>query len=122
MHFRLPLVVLCTVILAGCAQKQPAVPTAGSSSSSASDGNVGAACTSHEECKTPMKYLLRSNCPFDSACVDGLCAVVCPMPSEGGWKVPSSCGADADCDCRSFVARDLENCRCIGGACMAVMK
>ncbi|MDD5135339.1 MAG: hypothetical protein PHP01_08015 [Phycisphaerae bacterium] len=71
-----------------------------------------------------MNYLIRSNCPFGSACIDGACAVVCPMPSkeEGTWKEKMSCVSDGECDCGSYAASDAKSCRCIDGACVAVMR
>ncbi|MDD4319016.1 MAG: hypothetical protein PHW10_01695 [Candidatus Peribacteraceae bacterium] len=89
------------------------------------EGNVGAACSSSDECQTPVDFLVRSNCPFGSACIDGSCAVVCPMPSPQptvGWTQPVACSEDTDCDCGTYASNDMENCRCIDGACLAVMK
>ena len=85
---------------------------------------MGAACRTSEQCETPMSYLLRSNCPFGSACIDGTCAVVCPMPSKGaqGWSQPVACIRDADCDSGSYAAADLKNCRCVDGTCVAVVE
>ncbi len=89
-------------------------------------GNVGAACGSHAECKTPMGYLVRSNCPFASMCVDGSCAVVCPMSAHDPNPALSrgskaSCTRDADCDCGGYAASDPNTCRCIDAQCVAVM-
>ena len=36
------------------------------------------ACTAHEQCETPMEYLIQSRCPFTSRCIESRCAVVCP--------------------------------------------
>jgi hypothetical protein len=91
------------------------------------DGNVGAACTRDDECQTPMSYLIRSNCPFGSKCVEGSCAVVCPQWTHAqdpavSESLPTACTQDSDCDCGSYVAQDVNECRCIGNACFAVMK
>lgn len=89
------------------------------------EGNVGAACTSSEECNTPASYLMRSSCPFGSACIDGACAVVCPMASQemgaDGLTQQVTCTADSDCNCSSYLAQDLASCRCADGSCVAVV-
>lgn len=84
------------------------------------EGNTGAACTSHDECDTPMDYLTRSSCPFISMCVDGACAVTCPMRDNDAESV--SCKADIDCTCDNSPAGNDADCRCINGACAAVVK
>ncbi len=86
-------------------------------------GNTGASCTSDDECDTPMSYLIRSICPYDSRCVDGTCAVTCPMMDHD--PVPSqavACTADADCDCSSYGALGTQECRCNNGQCVAVVE
>ena len=85
------------------------------------EGNVGTACTSHDECDTPIDYLTRSSCPFVSMCVDGKCAVTCP---EGGLdpEADASCSADIDCTCENNAAGEDADCRCIDGTCMGVVK
>lgn len=90
------------------------------------DGNTGADCTLHEDCHTPMDYLIRSSCPFTSMCIEGSCSVVCPMMQHDANPViskstPVSCAADADCTCTEFMA-GAGNCRCIDNACVAVME
>lgn len=90
------------------------------------EGNVGAACTRHEECETPMSYLVRSICPFGSLCIDGSCAVTCPIiqqqPVPGtGQTDPVACTTDADCDCGGYTANDVKNCRCVDNACVAIV-
>jgi hypothetical protein len=71
-----------------------------------------------------MRYLLRSNCPFGSLCIDHRCAVVCAQPNKlvEGRVQPQSCAADADCDCGAYAANDRKNCRCVYGACVAVVE
>lgn len=36
------------------------------------------ACTKNDECETPGKYMIRSNCPYTSLCLKNKCTVVCP--------------------------------------------
>ena len=88
------------------------------------EGTAGQACVSHEECATPMAYLLRSNCPYNSRCVDNVCRVVCPMPSarvEKGWG-KQECNADTDCDCSAYTSAGATQCRCIDNSCVAVVE
>jgi len=37
------------------------------------------ACKEHEECITSAEYLVRSNCPYTSLCLEKKCRVVCPQ-------------------------------------------
>lgn len=39
---------------------------------------LDAACEFDGDCKTPMEYALRSNCPYFSICEENKCAVICP--------------------------------------------
>jgi len=38
------------------------------------------ACQVDLDCKTPVDYLIRSSCPYESKCLENRCAVVCPEP------------------------------------------
>jgi len=40
---------------------------------------TGVSCVEHEECDTPMDYLIWSNCPYMSLCLEQKCTVVCPV-------------------------------------------
>ncbi|NTV44410.1 MAG: hypothetical protein HGA67_01795 [Candidatus Yonathbacteria bacterium] len=40
------------------------------------------ACEKSTECVTPPGYLMRSNCPYTSLCLEWKCVVVCPSYSE----------------------------------------
>ncbi|MDD4352217.1 MAG: hypothetical protein PHU71_04540 [Candidatus Gracilibacteria bacterium] len=35
-------------------------------------------CELDADCETPFDYLVRSNCPYESRCLDKKCTVVCP--------------------------------------------
>lgn len=35
-------------------------------------------CTKNEDCKLPMEYAVRSNCPYVAPCLNNKCTVVCP--------------------------------------------
>ena len=43
-------------------------------------------CSYDRDCTTPMNYLVRSNCPYTTKCLEGKCTVVCPM--FDGQKYP----------------------------------
>jgi regulatory protein YycI of two-component signal transduction system YycFG len=36
-------------------------------------------CKKSIECKTPPEYLVRSNCPYTSMCINKKCNVICPV-------------------------------------------
>ncbi|HYE60076.1 MAG TPA: hypothetical protein VEA18_02745 [Candidatus Kapabacteria bacterium] len=106
---------LFLLLLAGCG-RTPEIPEGPAA-------NVGAQCTSNADCVTPMDYLTRSNCPFQSACVDNTCAVVCPLYSHDPNPDISksyyvSCEKDSDCNCK-----DRPNslaCKCVDNQCVSV--
>jgi hypothetical protein len=37
-------------------------------------------CETKEDCQTPPEYLIRSNCPYSSRCIENECFTVCPKP------------------------------------------
>ncbi|MBU1017524.1 hypothetical protein KKA33_00665 [Patescibacteria group bacterium] len=37
------------------------------------------ACKDDRDCKLPMDYAIRSNCPYQAKCLDRQCVVVCPL-------------------------------------------
>lgn len=84
------------------------------------NGNPGASCDSHDDCETPMDYLVRSSCPFTSMCIDGKCAVTCP--DAGLDPQAPACSADTDCTCENNAAGKDADCRCIDGKCMGVVR
>jgi hypothetical protein len=48
-------------------------------------------CKKSKECITPDKYLIRSNCPYTSLCINNKCNVVCPE-----YKASNIVGGDRD--------------------------
>ncbi len=87
-------------------------------------GNVGETCSINEDCQTPMEFMVQSNCPFGSACIDSRCKVVCPLsfhdPSpEISKSYPYTCEINSECDCSERGNRTLE-CRCVDGTCLSV--
>jgi hypothetical protein len=39
-------------------------------------------CEEDTDCKTPPEYLVRSNCPYQSLCVEHRCTIVCPQIAQ----------------------------------------
>lgn len=86
--------------------------------------NAKLQCTSDIECETPMEYLVQSNCPFGSACINNECKVVCPLtfhdPNPAISKsYPYECKSDSDCNCEERGDRSL-GCVCHRGTCVSV--
>lgn len=86
---------------------------------------TGESCTLDSDCKTPMDFLVRSSCPFESKCIENKCNVVCvgPYKSEQDElnKTPQ-CNKNADCDCSTFyVGNDISKCSCLNGLCTAIV-
>ena len=50
------------------------------------------ACNYHSDCETPVSYLVRSNCPYRSLCLEDRCAVVCPTSNQ----IPFTLDANVD--------------------------
>jgi len=86
---------------------------------------VGEDCVIDTDCKTPMSYLVRSNCPFESRCIENKCNVVCigPYPNkEAELNVIAQCNKNTDCNCSTFYSgNDLTKCTCLKGLCAAIV-
>lgn len=81
-------------------------------------------CKQNSDCKTPTKYLIQSNCPFSSACINEVCRVICPMTyhdknSSISKSYSSGCKINNDCDCSWRMNKTLE-CLCLNGSCVSV--
>jgi len=77
---------------------------------------VGQPCIADKQCVTPGEYLVQSNCPFSSACIDEKCKVVCPI----NYNDPNAkCQADSDCNCTERGEKSLK-CLCHAGKCLSV--
>lgn len=88
------------------------------------NSNLGAPCNAHEDCVTPMEFMIQSNCPFGSACIENRCKVVCPFafhdPDPNVNKsYPVPCKDDWDCDCSMRGERSIL-CMCLDGGCVSV--
>lgn len=85
---------------------------------------VGASCTRSSECATPGEYLIQSNCPFVSACIDSRCKVVCPLathdPNQNiSTNYSVACTENSDCNCAERGDRALA-CVCTDGNCVSI--
>lgn len=111
------------LVLTACGSNEPSAPIV--TDEEARAGNIGVACTAHEDCITPTEFRTRSSCPFMSQCISGKCAVVCPMMEEEtdefGFNKNVSCNGAADCSCSGYVGQDMHDCTCVDNACMAVV-
>lgn len=88
------------------------------------DSGLGGPCKENTDCKTPIEYLVQSNCPFASACIEGTCKVICPFtfhdPDPNVNKsYPVPCKEDYDCDCSIRGDRWID-CLCLEGGCVSV--
>ncbi len=115
------------LLLASCATPpNPASPLVAEPNANP-EGNPGMPCASDNECVTPATYLVRSTCPFTSWCVEGRCAVICPMMLDRQNEQRDGlefqvCKTTADCDCTRFAAMDGGTCSCIEETCAVIMK
>lgn len=86
-------------------------------------GDIGKPCSADKECKVPFDYAVRSNCPFQSACVDSHCMTFCPQAFDS-WQAEATttmCTQNFDCDCGFYAGEDKKDCICINNICGAVV-
>lgn len=85
---------------------------------------LGQSCTVDFDCNTPLDYLIQSNCPFSSACIEGTCQVICPLYTHNpdpaiSQSSPMSCTTSSDCTCAERGDR-TQSCVCLHGSCVSV--
>ena len=88
------------------------------------ESNIGVSCIKHSECKTPMEYLIQSNCPFGTACIENQCKVICPLYYHDynpniSKSYPFTCEIDSECDCSERGDRTIK-CLCVENNCVSV--
>lgn len=77
-------------------------------------------CTIDEDCNTPMEFLVQSNCPFGSACIENQCAVVCPILDYEDYNSTTiQCSKNSDCDCSDRGDRSSD-CVCHQQVCLSI--
>ncbi len=82
-------------------------------------------CSVDADCALPMSYAVRSDCPYDSKCIEGVCRVVCIFPYgsiEDELEGKVMCLNDVGCNCSSYVQDKMHSCRCLDGLCMLVVE
>lgn len=42
-------------------------------------------CSIDNDCETPFEYLIRSDCPYESKCIQNTCTIICP-DFEWNWE------------------------------------
>src|SRR3989339_688811 len=75
----------------------------------------------------PFEYMVRSDCPFESRCLENKCRVVCPRAFDSKLKESinkKQCGENKDCQCEHYKDKNInnENCRCVEGQCLAIVE
>ncbi|MFH1788230.1 MAG: hypothetical protein ABH834_02470 [Candidatus Altiarchaeota archaeon] len=114
------------ILLSGCLSQTQSTTTLPIAEKLMRDayGKVGVPCRLDDDCEVPAKYAVLSHCPYGSACIEGKCAVVCPMwvhhPDERK-SVPVECALDSDCDCMQFSTVGTLECICHMRNCLAVV-
>lgn len=93
-----------------CVQKRLAMP--------------GEYCEINSDCKTPMEFIIQSNCPFGAACINNTCKVVCPLfyhdPNiDISRSYSFTCETNSDCDCSERGSRTIE-CLCVENSCVSI--
>src|SRR5680860_34106 len=46
------------------------------------DSEINKSCSVNSDCKLPMSYALRSNCPYEIKCSSSKCTVICPWDEK----------------------------------------
>lgn len=85
---------------------------------------IGKSCSKKEDCKTPLPFLIRSNCAYESKCIDNQCKVVCPVPHKNTAKAfegKAQCQENSDCDCSPFLRRKSTKCVCYNEKCLVIV-
>ena len=55
-------------------------------------------CSTETDCETPSEYLIRSDCPYQSKCIQNICTVICPYFGDNRAKIQR---AIYDCEVES---------------------
>ena len=74
-------------------------------------------CLKSSDCETPMNYLIRSSCPYESACIENKCNVICKH-----FNQDKKCLKDSDCNCSSYMQTPIKSCSCIEKNCAVVVE
>jgi hypothetical protein len=82
---------------------------------------AGESCVQNADCQLPMEFAIQSNCPYETLCYEGKCAVGCPLweSQTNEWQV--NCQSDKDCDCRGWDRENKYTCVCVSGKCISIV-
>jgi len=85
----------------------------------AATSSLAVACKSDADCKLPFMFAVRSNCPFESKCIEEHCQVACPILTKEG---NAACDKHSDCDCEKYPAKDKVDCLCFDKHCLVIVQ
>jgi len=90
------------------------------------DKLVGINCESSSDCRLPMEYAIQSNCPYQAACSENKCVVICPLwkhdvNPEVSKSYPVPCTENQDCDCSEWDQEGKYPCHCLDKQCAAIV-
>jgi hypothetical protein len=86
--------------------------------------NLEHECRFKEDCTTPFPFMIRSDCPFESECINHDCRVVCSKPWENQAEEVTKekqCSYNKECSCDYYQGSDLEDCICFENRCMVLV-
>lgn len=82
-------------------------------------------CRWDKDCLLPFTFAARSNCPFESRCIEDKCRVICQMPyetRENDLNKVSQCKHNDDCNCAFYEADDKKECLCLREMCAVIVE
>lgn len=47
-------------------------------------------CSEEKDCETPSEYLIRSDCPYQSKCIQNICTIICPDFGDKWEKIKNA--------------------------------
>lgn len=73
-------------------------------------------CNQKSDCQTPTAYLIQSNCPYTSLCINNICKVACPIILKNN----ASCKTNSDCNLGNDY-RNFKEYPCIKNKCYGIV-
>ena len=80
---------------------------------------IGKICENNNDCRVPFFYAIRSDCPYESKCIDNKCTVLCPWTGPNIINAP--CEQTSDCDCSNYLLNNKGECICFEKKCAIVI-
>ncbi len=87
------------------------------------NGDSNHECRFKDDCVTPFPFMIRSDCPFESECINNDCRVACLKPWEGKNKEleqEKQCTYNKECRCDYYKGSDSRDCICFKNRCMVL--